>query len=303
MLENVSKSITNSLRKKGIVLDEFADVYQYGFELLLSFLVSTGLIIIAGIILNRFIETLVFLLVFISLRSFTGGFHAMKYWICTVSTFGVYSLVMIVSSCVSVNFHVFYILFLFGSIILYIKAPVENPNKELTKKQKSKYKWISLALFFGLLLIGYVFVKSNSAVSSTICFTLIIDLTLMFVRTPKKKDFRNESESFNLTKGEVLWKISLVNFWQRSLWFLRRLQQGLRLFGICISLRNPKTSRMRNKDQDKTGCMASRFILEKAKGNIVNKQGVIVASNWLTCFCFYVIIIKKLKLNLSMLIN
>ena len=204
MLEKASKSITNSLRKKGIVRDEFADVYQYGFELLLSFLVSTGLIIIAGIILNRFIETLVFLLVFISLRSFTGGFHAMKYWICTVSTFGVYSLVMIVSSCVSVNFHVFYILFLFGSIILYIKAPVENPNKELTKKQKSRYKWISLVLFFGLSLIGYVFLKSDSAVSSTICFTLIIDLTLMFVRTPKKKDFRNESESFNLTKGEVL---------------------------------------------------------------------------------------------------
>ena len=194
MLEKVSKSITNSLRKKGIVLDEFADVYQYGFELLLSFLISTGLVIIAGIIVNRFIETLVFLIVFISLRSFTGGFHAMKYWICTVSTFGVYSLVMFVSSYVSVNFYVFYILFLIGSIILYIKAPVENPNKKLTKKQKSKYKWISLALFFGLTLIGYVFVKSNSAISSTVYFTLIIDLVLMFVRTSKNKNFRNANE-------------------------------------------------------------------------------------------------------------
>ena len=194
MLEKVSKSITNSLRKKGIVLDEFADVYQYGFELMLSFLIGTGLVIIAGIIVNRFIETLVFLIVFISLRSFTGGFHAMKYWICTVSTFGVYSLVMFVSSYVSVNFYVFYILFLIGSIILYIKAPVENPNKELTKKQKSKYKWISLALFFGLTLIGYVFVKSNSAISSTVYFTLIIDLVLMFVRTSKNKNFRNANE-------------------------------------------------------------------------------------------------------------
>ena len=194
MLEKASKSITNSLRKKGIVRDEFVDVYQYGFELLLSFLISTGLVILAGIILNRFIETLVFLLVFISLRSFTGGFHAMKYWICTVSTFGVYSLVMIVSSFVSVNFLVFIILLLIGSIILYIKAPVENPNKELTKKQKSKYKWISLVLFFGLSLIGYIFLKSNSAISSTVCFTLIIYLVLIFVRTSKNKDFRNANE-------------------------------------------------------------------------------------------------------------
>lgn len=190
MLGKASKSITNSLLKKGIVRDEFADVYQYGFELLLSFLISTGIVILAGIILNRFIETLFFLFVFISLRSFTGGFHAMKYWICTVSTFGVYSLVMIVSSYISVNFYVFYILFLIGSIILYIKAPVENPNKELTKKQKSKYKWISLALFFGLLLIGYVFVKSNSAISSTVCFTLIIDLVLMFVKSSEIKDLQ-----------------------------------------------------------------------------------------------------------------
>ena len=194
MLEKASKSITNSLRKKGIVRDEFVDVYQYGFELLLSFLISTGLVILAGIILNRFIETLVFLLVFISLRSFTGGFHAMKYWICTVSTFGVYSLVMIVSSFVSVNFLVFIILLLIGSIILYIKAPVENPNKELTKKQKSKYKWISLVLFFGLSLIGYIFLKSNSSISSTVCFTLIIYLVLIFVRTSKNKDFRNANE-------------------------------------------------------------------------------------------------------------
>lgn len=194
MLEKASKSITNSLRKKGIVLDEFADVYQYGFELLLSFLISTGLVILAGIIFNCFIETLVFLLVFISLRSFTGGFHAMKYLTCTVSTFGVYSFVMIVSAFVSVNFLVFFILLLIGSIILYIKAPVENPNKELTKKQKSKYKWISLVLFFGLSLIGYVFLKSNSAISSTVCFTLIIDLILMFVRTSKNKDFRNANE-------------------------------------------------------------------------------------------------------------
>lgn len=188
MLEKASKSITNILCKKGIVRDEFSDVYQYGFELLLSFLMSTGLVILAGIILNRFIETLFFLLVFISLRSFTGGFHAMRYWICTVSTFGVYSFVMIVSSFVSVNFPAFYILLLIGSIILYIKAPVENPNKELTNKQKNKHKWISLGLFFALSLIGYVFVNINSVISSTICFTLIIDLVLMFVKTSKRRN-------------------------------------------------------------------------------------------------------------------
>jgi len=186
MLTKASKSITNVLCKNGIVSEEFYDVYLYGFELLLSFIFSTGLVILTGVLINKFFETLFFLFTFIVLRSFTGGFHAMKYWVCTVSTLGVYTLIMTLSVIFDVNNICILVLMLIGLGVLFFKSPVVNPNKEMTDNQIIKNKWISIVLFIALSLVSYFFINIVTGISSTIFFTLVIDLILIFVNTQKR---------------------------------------------------------------------------------------------------------------------
>lgn len=79
MLNKMAVKITDKLVMKKIVSDDMADIYIYGFELLISFFFSTIGVLIIGIILGRFLQTLMFLATFILLRSFTGGYHANTY--------------------------------------------------------------------------------------------------------------------------------------------------------------------------------------------------------------------------------
>ena len=73
MLNKTAVRLAKKLLSLQIITEEVFDIYVYGLELLLSFFFSSSVIVIIGTILGRVIETLVFLLVFVLLRSFTGG--------------------------------------------------------------------------------------------------------------------------------------------------------------------------------------------------------------------------------------
>ena len=73
MLNKTAASLANRLMLHGVITNDVLDIYIYGFELLLSFLFSTTLMVISGFLINKIPETIVFLTVFILLRSFTGA--------------------------------------------------------------------------------------------------------------------------------------------------------------------------------------------------------------------------------------
>lgn len=108
-------------------------IYMYVFELLLSFLFSTTIILIAGAVSNHIIETIVFLTGFILPRSFSGGYHTLTYSFCTIVTFIVYGTTMSLSHYLLVNHIAFLVLLILGIIILSVLAPIKNPNKALSE--------------------------------------------------------------------------------------------------------------------------------------------------------------------------
>ena len=156
MLNKTAAKITDVLLSHQVISGEQYDIYVYGFELLISFLFSTMLILIAGIIFHAFIRTLAFLIVFIILRSFTGGFHAKTYLVCNVCTLSTYGAVMLLSTYVKVNLIAYAILFVLGFIVLFIFSPVENPNKPLSTQQKKKHKTTGMSLYMMKLLITII---------------------------------------------------------------------------------------------------------------------------------------------------
>lgn len=64
MLTKIATSLTRRLQRKGVVSNEAEDIYVYGFELLVSFVFSTTLILTLGWILGAVLETFCFLGVF-----------------------------------------------------------------------------------------------------------------------------------------------------------------------------------------------------------------------------------------------
>ena len=118
MENTVAIWICNKLLEKKIISDTYLEVYVYGFELILSFLISSSIIIAIGIITNQIIPTLTFLITFIFIRQFTGGFHANSYIMCKIYTLLCYIGSIFFSYLFPVNRFAFVILFVIGEAII-----------------------------------------------------------------------------------------------------------------------------------------------------------------------------------------
>ena len=119
------------------------EIYTYGMELLISSILETVILLILGILLNKFIETLIFIFAFSAIRFFTGGYHAKTYSGCAIVTVFVYLFTL---SCYEILWKYLsdyliciYTLVLLISLLLIVKfAPIENVGKSIENKQKIK---------------------------------------------------------------------------------------------------------------------------------------------------------------------
>lgn len=187
MLNKMAVKITDKLVLKKIVSDDMADIYIYGFELLISFFFSTIGVLIIGIILGRFLQTLMFLATFILLRSFTGGYHANTYAVCSLVTFSLFGVVLLLTEFSFVPLYLYLILGLVGTAIMLLLVPIEHPNKKLSDDQKRKYKVISLVLFLMFTVAGCLFCHFGSPLGAIVFYTLIADIILLFFKSRKER--------------------------------------------------------------------------------------------------------------------
>lgn len=97
MFKRLSYKFANILVNNEIVESEDFEIYRYGFETLIYFIVNISVALFIGIIFDRFIHTVIFLSCYCTLRQFTGGYHARNYKECTL-TFAVIYLITIFSA-------------------------------------------------------------------------------------------------------------------------------------------------------------------------------------------------------------
>ena len=180
MLYKISVRLADRLFNHGVIAAENKDIYVYGFQLLISFLFSTSLVLLIGAVLGKIAETIAFLIVYILLRSFSGGYHANSYAVCTIVTMSVYLIVVLMTSLVNVSLVAYLSLFLCGIILLALMAPVRHPNKKISSKDAIKYKVISLGLYSIFVCIGIYMLSENIKLGNAVFYTLCADIINLF---------------------------------------------------------------------------------------------------------------------------
>lgn len=159
--------------------DEYPlEIYTYGMELILSSIAETFILIVLGVVFSRFLETLIFIISFSSIRFFTGGYHAQSYLKCAVVTVIVYLLVIISYDLFKEVYFRFQIgviafVFLLSFVFIYIFAPIENANKTIENKQKTK------KVAFIILLLEYVLIVTG--LLANFSFLLVVLPTVLSV--------------------------------------------------------------------------------------------------------------------------
>ena len=184
----IACKICNYFLSKRIINADLYDVYIYGSELLLSFLISVLLIIFLGAISGDILLTVVYLIVFIAVRRFTGGYHADTYLKCKLITIGTYALTLGLSKTIDITVPCYFVLFVCGIAAIFKFGPIENPNKPLVEEEKKKLKYIAIALFAINTVSGIIALKPYQRLSNMIFFTLVSIVLLMLIAMLKKEN-------------------------------------------------------------------------------------------------------------------
>ena len=143
---------TQLLRQEMIEACDY-EIYRYGCEVLLYFIVNAMVAFIIGVMFHQVGGTLLFLGCYCTLRQFTGGYHAKNYTACTLTFAGIYTLTLFLISRVSwiESPGVVFALLGVSGFIIYQLAPLEHANKPLTQKEKLQYQRVARFMTLGIL--------------------------------------------------------------------------------------------------------------------------------------------------------
>ncbi|MDE5738016.1 MAG: accessory gene regulator B family protein [Oscillospiraceae bacterium] len=193
MIHQISQKITDFLIFKGIIEKEDSDVYVYGYETFISGIIDFFLIITIGVFLKCPFNAFIFFIMFVSIRLYTGGYHADTYVKCKI-TMILILLTVLGLSLIEFPFYTISLLMILLSITVYFQAPIENKNKPLDEMEKKKYHRISiiLSLLWGIIAIMIYFFSIN--ISVTISSTAFFITMLMIVEIYRKEEKKNEKE-------------------------------------------------------------------------------------------------------------
>lgn len=166
MILKVVDFILDRQLENGMISGEDTSVYRYGYTLVLEVMINIIIAIMIGLISGELVSVLLFMVMFIPLRSYCGGYHASKTWMCIIlSNVAVAGVVLVVKKF---QFAVDYIPLLtaevIGTAVILLLAPIQSEAKKLSDNEKQVYKkYVRFILIIELVfaLIFFLIFKLN----------------------------------------------------------------------------------------------------------------------------------------------
>ena len=178
MISELSSQIVATLLNNKIITYKQKDIYQYGFEILISSVITFLIVLVCGCVFNCIIPSFIFFVLFVILRSVCGGYHASNYLSCNL-IFG-FVTIGVLLSYKYINIEMFselhYPICMLTFICTIMYSPIENENKPLTIAQKKKFRILGTVLVLMVSLVSTVIkIKLQSS------YTILTDMTLLVV--------------------------------------------------------------------------------------------------------------------------
>ena len=185
MISEISKRISLFLCRKNIIKHEDIEIYKYGFETMCSTILGLILTLAIGLTFKMFFLSIVYYVVFVTIRQFTGGYHANSYFKCNL-TFAVVTVLVFGFTKMAVYSETYtmpnHILFLFLSfIIVFHFSPIENENKPLDQDLKKRNKKIAIVLALAISILSCALYFFSVQTSALLAFTQLAIAVLIVI--------------------------------------------------------------------------------------------------------------------------
>ena len=186
----VAVMITDYLYKNKTIDEDHKDIYIYGFEIFISNTINFCLIMGLGLALREIAHSVLFYVVFVVTRSFSGGYHAGTYLKCNILFAVIYMTTLLLSKLMNPFMSLVYILVFLaiyiGCILEY--APIDSEHKKLNKEDKKRFKKTCIIIslvWTGIIIILYLTAKEYA---TTLTLTLVMIAMLMLIEVYKRRE-------------------------------------------------------------------------------------------------------------------
>lgn len=175
MFNKMSAFITDTLIEGKVIKTEERNLYLYCFGTLIEMTANLVSTLIIGALLGKFIAALLFMLVFIPMRSTAGGFHCETAGRCYLLSMAVYLTVILTCDYISaIPLYVCALICAIDFTVIMIFSPVVSPNKPFTEKEKIKNRRISIVLSLIYITVIFVLLSNKNVYAYVILESLTV---------------------------------------------------------------------------------------------------------------------------------
>jgi len=165
MFGRAANLITEDLIKRGVVVAEDREIYQFGAQQSLSILLNILTFAGVGLLIGVFWPVAIFTCAYISLRVYAGGYHASTPFRCYVIATKLVIVAALMMRFVYLPAYITLIALLIYGLFIVFTAPIDNRNKRLDLDEKRVYRvktivislvqisLVCICLYFGVTII------------------------------------------------------------------------------------------------------------------------------------------------------
>lgn len=189
MISKVSSKIVSVLASRSVINKDDAELYDYGFFILLSQLLYFIIALATGIILKIIPQSVIFYLVFLLIRKYAGGYHASTEARCEIfSTLSIVGSITVAKLSEIYDFKiVLLVISAVSAVCIFIFSPLDTPEKPLSQKEFNYFRKISWLILLAIIIsITVSYILKLNFITVPCCMSLILESILLSAGKIKK---------------------------------------------------------------------------------------------------------------------
>lgn len=187
MLEKMSMYLANQLYIKGEIAEDKIVIIRYGFEIMISSLFILLSIPLCAIIMFRLSDGIIFLLFFMPVRLFSGGYHAPTYKKCYVCTMMLFSIVILIAYLFPIlNIYTVVLSLIVCIAYIFEKAPCVNVHHPLSERKYRENKIRARVCIIIESMMSIILFFLNTRLCTVSVYTLLLVVGMMLFSKGKE---------------------------------------------------------------------------------------------------------------------
>ena len=152
------------MSNRNFVNIEEAEIYVYGFELLISSFISILETLLIGASINKIMFSIGYLAGFIPIRIFAGGYHAKTHNRCYLMFLIIFLICNFIPYSKNNSLAKYIVIYISLFFLIRFCAPLQAENKKLDEHDEKNYRRYALIILIISAIFGFPFIGKESCI-------------------------------------------------------------------------------------------------------------------------------------------